>query len=295
MECLELADTILHYDEQGQGEPLLLVHGSASDYRMWEPQREAFGNHFRFIAYSRRFHWPNKPIADDADYSMDQHVEDLRSVIRSLDLGPVHLVGHSYGGFLSLLAAIREPNLVRSLVLAEPPAITLFVSNTPKPLEILRLLMSRPKAALAVVKFGAKGVVPASKAFRRGDTKAGIEIFGRAVFGGAGYYSLSPSRREQVDDNLSNVKAELLGSGFLPVVPEELRGLQIPCLLVTGERSIDLFRLVVDQLEELLPRTERAEIPGGSHLMNEDNAPAFNQAVTAFLAKGLTDLVSSKT
>ncbi|NIT60692.1 MAG: alpha/beta fold hydrolase, partial [Aliifodinibius sp.] len=74
-----------------------------------------------------------------------------------------HLVGHSYGAFLSLLLAMRQPDYVRTLVLAEPPAITLFVSNNPKPLEILKLLVSRPRTAAAIIKFGAKGVTPAIK------------------------------------------------------------------------------------------------------------------------------------
>ena len=285
METLEIEGAHLKYDEHGHGEPLVLVHGSASDYRTWEPQREAFGARFHVIAYSRRYHWPNVPIADGVDYSMDQHVRDLVALIRSLDVAPVHLVGHSYGAFLSLLLTIREPELVRSLVLAEPPAITLFVSSTPKPLEIIKLLMSRPKTAVAIVKFGAGGVVPASKAFKRGDMRAGVEIFGDTVFGRGGYDRLSASLKKQVDANLTNVKAEVLGSGLLPLSPKDVRSVHKPSLLVTGGRSIELFRYIIDRLEELMPNTERIEIRGGSHAMNADNPSAFNEAVLSFLER----------
>ena len=57
----------------------------------------------------------------------------------------------------------------------------------------------------------------------------------------------------------------------------------VPVLLITGARSIPLFRRLTDRLEELLPRTERKAIPDASHLMHEDNAPAFNRAVLSFL------------
>lgn len=275
----------LEYGELGRGEPLLLVHGSASDYRTWHLQREAFAERFRVIWFSRRYHWPNDPIPDGVDYSMDEHVADLQALVHSRDAAPCHLVGHSYGAILCLLLAMREPSLVRTLVLAEPPAITLFVSNIPKPLELLKLLVTRPRTAAAIIRFGAKGVAPASKAFQGGDTEAGIRVFGDAVFGPGGYERLPESRKAQVKDNLSNVKAELLGSGLVPLDAKELRRVNVPTLLIMGEKSISLFHRVTDRLEELLPDTKRIEIPGASHMMHEDNAPAYNRAVESFLGE----------
>jgi pimeloyl-ACP methyl ester carboxylesterase len=86
-----------------------------------------------------------------------------------------------------------------------------------------------------------------------------------------------------VHDNLTNVKAELLGSGFVPLEAADLRKVQVPALLVTGEKSISLFHRLTDRLEALLPRSERVEIPGASHMMHEDNASAYNRAVRSFL------------
>lgn len=95
------------YEEIGEGEPLIFVHGSASDHRSWEFQKEAFAERFRVITYSRRYHWLNEPIPEEEEYSMDEQVEDLQALIRSLDATPAHLVGNSYGAFLSLLLAAR--------------------------------------------------------------------------------------------------------------------------------------------------------------------------------------------
>ena len=271
------------YSESGSGEPVVLVHGSATDQRTWQGQRDELAKRYRVIAYSRRYHWPNAPIADGAEYSMDEQVEDLRALLRSLQAAPARLVGHSYGAFLCLLLALRDPLLVRSLVLAEPPAITLFVSSVPKPAELLKLLVTRPRTAAAIIRFGATGIDPATKAFRRGDAQAGVRIFGDAVFGKGGYERLPAAIKAQVQDNLSNVKAEFLGPGFLPLDPEALRALRVPALLVAGEGSVPVFHRLLDRLQELLPVTERVEIPGGSHDMHEDNAPAFNAALEAFL------------
>ncbi len=55
---------------------------------------------------------------------MDEHVHDLEAFLHLLGAAPAHLVGHSYGALVSLLLAVQAPQLVGSLVLAEPPAIT---------------------------------------------------------------------------------------------------------------------------------------------------------------------------
>jgi len=285
MAQVDIEGTRFEYHENGSGEPVVFVHGSASDHRTWRFQRDVFAEQFRTITYSRRYHWPNEPIHDGVDYAMAEHVDDLQKVIRSLDATPAHLVGHSYGAFLCLLLAMRAPDLVRTLILAEPPVITLFVSNTPKPLELLKLLVTRPRTAAAIIKFGATGVAPASKAFQKGDMEAGVRAFGDAVFGSGGYDRLPEPRKEQVQDNLSNVKAELLGSGFVPLDGEQVQRVQVPTLLVTGEHSIGLFHRLMDRLGELLPHAERIEIPGASHMMHEDNASEYNAAVFSFISR----------
>lgn len=283
MARIDIRGASLEYLEQGRGEPLVLVHGSASDHRTWALQVDELAAHFRTIVYSRRYHWPNEPISENADYTMLEHVEDLGALIRTLDASPAHLVGHSYGAFLGLLLAIREPDLVRSVVLAEPPVITLFVSAEPRPLELLKLFVTRPRTAAAIVKFGANGLQRATKAFREGDTETGLMIFGDAVFGLGGYRQMPEQRKRQVQDNASTVRAELLGSGLARLDADDVREVRVPTLLVQGENSIGLFHRLLDRLEELLPRSRRVEMPSALHSMHRDNAPVFNAAVLEFL------------
>jgi pimeloyl-ACP methyl ester carboxylesterase len=283
MSTLKINGTSLEYAEYGAGEPLVLVHGSASDYRTWYKQQEEFANRYRVITYSRRYHWPNEPIPEDADYSMREQVADLKAFIQELRVEPAHLIGHSYGAFLCLLLAIEEPELVRTLILAEPPVITLFVSNTPKPLELLKLLVTRPRTAIAIIKFGAKGMGPATETAKSGDAKKAMRLFGRTILGQQFYSQLSERRLEQVDAN--SIKAEFLGSGFAPLDAEQVRNVRVPSLLITGRHSHSLFHRLADRLEELLPHNQRIVIEEASHIMHEDNASVYNQAVRSFLEK----------
>ena len=126
---------------------MVFVHGSSSDLRTWEQQVPAIGESYRAIAYSRRYARPNEDIDPGADDQMLPHVDDLVALLRALGAAPAHLVGHSWGAFISLLAAIRHPQLVRSLVLLEPPVLSLYMSTPPRPAELLRLFTRRPRTA----------------------------------------------------------------------------------------------------------------------------------------------------
>ncbi|MDN3669392.1 alpha/beta hydrolase [Echinicola jeungdonensis] len=268
--------------DQGSGDPVVFVHGSISDWRTWKRPLETFGQSYHAIAYSRRFHWPNEEIPEGADYSFLQHVEDLHEILKSLGK-PVHLIGHSYGALVSLFLAIKAPDLLKTLVLMEPPALTLFVSNTPKPLEILKLLFSRPKTAFALIQFGAKGWKPAKKAAKNNDFNRAIEIFGTAVLGEEAYLNMPPTRKEQVKDNF--FRAEFTGSGFPPLDEEKVKGIQVPTLLLTGAKTRPFFLVLTDRLEELIPNTTRIKIANASHNIHEDNPKDFEQVVLAFLEK----------
>lgn len=281
----EVNGTTLAYREQGEGVPVVFVHGTASDLRVWEQQLPAIGREYRAIAYSRRFARPNPDIDPDADDQMLPHVEDLVAFLAETGAAPAHLVGSSWGAFVSLLAAIRYPDRVRSLVLEEPPVVSLFVSTPPRPSELLRLFATRPRTAMALVGFVARAMGPAQKAFRSGEDERAMRHFLVGVLGPESYSKLGDERLQTMRENLSAARAQLLGAGFPPLDDDEVRGVGVPVLLVTGEHSPAFFLRLTDRLEELLPNVERVEIPDASHIMHEQNAPAVNEAILAFLRR----------
>ncbi|MGH2762604.1 MAG: alpha/beta fold hydrolase [Thermoleophilaceae bacterium] len=273
----------LAYRERGDGEPVVFVHGSASDLRTWERQLPTIAESHRAIAYSRRYARPNKDIPLGTDDQMLPHVDDLIAFLEAIDAAPAHLVGSSWGAFICLLTAIHHPQLVRTLVLEEPPVLSLFVSTPPRPAELFPLLVRRPRTALAIIKFGAGTIAPAQRAFRRGDDEEAMRRFGCGVLGREGYERLSDARKQQIRENVAAMRAQLLGAGFPPLTEEDVRRVAAPTLLLTGERSPAVLLRLTDHLEQLLPRTERTEITAASHRMHEENPTAVNEAILAFL------------
>jgi pimeloyl-ACP methyl ester carboxylesterase len=275
----------LAYRELGHGEPVVFVHGSSSDLRTWEQQLPAIGASYRAIAYSRRYARPNEDIERDADDQMLPHVDDLVAFVRALAAAPAHLVGHSWGAFICLLTAIRHPRLVSSLVLAEPPVLTLLTSVPPRPAELLRLLVRRPRTALAILSFGAMTHAPAHKAFRRGDDEAALQKMSHGLLGKDTYERLPEERKQHARENLNTLRAQVLGAGFPSLSEDEVRGVAAPTLLMTGERSPAYPLQLTDRLQELLPNAERVEIAAASHVMHEENAAQVNEAILGFLAR----------
>src|SRR6266436_5209903 len=116
-------DVTLHYVSVGRGQPVVMVHCGLEDYRAWAAQLAPLAaDHYRAIAYSRRYNFPNQNAAQcTMSYSAEVDARDLAMLFEKLHLGPVHLVGHSYGGLGALFFATEHPELVRTLTLSEPP------------------------------------------------------------------------------------------------------------------------------------------------------------------------------
>lgn len=276
-----ITGTTLAYERVGSGSTVLFVHGSASDMRTWEPQMPAFSARHDTIRMSRRFHRPNAEIGSDEAYLMSQHVDDLIEVLEQLG-GGVHLVGHSYGAVTAMVVASRRPDLVRSLVLEEPPAFNLFASDPPKPLEVVKLFRRNRKLAIAFLRFGATVVGPSTKATKKGDLEAAGRIFSQGVLGKAKYASMSAARLNQAAEN--SPPQERLTDKFVRLDPANVAKISCPTLLISGEDSPDMLRLLAEEVAGIIPGAVHRRVADASHIVHEDQPDVFTQTVMDFLA-----------
>ncbi|MCB9006721.1 MAG: alpha/beta hydrolase [Ardenticatenaceae bacterium] len=99
----------LFYEEQGSGsEVMLFSHGYLMDHTMYAGQIEAFKDRFRCVAYDHRGHGRSEQVT--SSYDLDALVNDAIALIEALEIGPVHFVGMSTGGFVGLRLALRRPD-----------------------------------------------------------------------------------------------------------------------------------------------------------------------------------------
>ena len=104
-----------YYEEQGSGDPLLLLHGGLADASGFALRTPAFAERYRVIVPDRRGHGRTADVEGPITY--DVMADDTIAFMDALGTGPGHLVGWSDGGDVGLLVAIKRPDLVRKLVL----------------------------------------------------------------------------------------------------------------------------------------------------------------------------------
>jgi pimeloyl-ACP methyl ester carboxylesterase len=269
----------LHYVDEGTGVPVIFVHGSLSDGGYWADQIGPFSQHFRAISYSRRYNYPNVNPARRG-YSAITDAEDLAAFIRVLHLGRVVVVGHSYGALTALFLAVRHPDLVRALVLAEPPAVSLLAHLPGDQAEV-------GKAMLADIH--RRMVAPMRRAFRRGDRNAGIAAFMAYVFNDPRAWAKMPedSRRETLRDAHEWDVMMTTGTLFPEIDPRAIRKITAPALLLSGAKSYRFLGPISRELARLLPNSRSIVLPDAGHQMWYQQPEVCRRDVEAFLAATL--------
>ena len=112
---IQLEDFRMHYEEKGDGEPLVLLHGNGEDLGYFAGQMEYFRETYRVIALDTRGHGESE--RGTAPFTLEQSGRDLYDCLRKMETGPVHLLGFSDGGNIALAFGREHPEMVRSLIL----------------------------------------------------------------------------------------------------------------------------------------------------------------------------------
>ncbi|WP_139007246.1 alpha/beta fold hydrolase [Arthrobacter crystallopoietes] len=106
--------TSIYYEVNGSGPPLLLIAGTGCDHLWWSLQVEDLAQDFTVITCNSRGSGRSTIYPNVEDYSSEVMADDMAALVRHLDLGPVHVVGHSLGSCIAQQLAIRHPDLVLS-------------------------------------------------------------------------------------------------------------------------------------------------------------------------------------
>jgi pimeloyl-ACP methyl ester carboxylesterase len=252
----------------GSGPAVVLVHGSLGDYRQWHGVARGLGGGYTTVALSRRHHWPNPPPIPGAPYSYDTHREDLLRYLR-LRAEPVHLVGHSYGAGVALLAALGEPGLVRTLTIVEAAFNSLLPPGGPG---LAREIESRQAMQDRLSSLVAAGE----------DEAAARELIDWTQGGPGGFGALAPDVQRGLLDNASTVGPTM--STPRPHVTREMLGtLRIPTLVLRGERTRLYYSLIADAIAGVVPGARDARLPGAGHMTIVENPDAAASVLLDFL------------
>ena len=284
MQSVHVGNIDLTYEERGSGHAVLMIHGIPTDYRVWNSQLENFSPFFRAVSVSRRHAYPNKNESRITDSSVQNNSDDLIGLIQQLKLQPVQLIGHSYGGFISLYTAWKRPELFRSLVLIEPAVPSILVKNEKNPIQVLIFLLTNYSAAISARRFQTGMLRLALKSFDAGDFPNAAKYFYDGIRETPGAFEkLSTSIHDMMLDNGLTVGE--LETEFPIFATSDARTMKLPTLVVKGANSPKWLQAIVDSLSKKIPNCSAAQISGSGHLPHVENPSELNAKVLEFLKK----------
>lgn len=266
----------LHYVDKGTGVPVIFVHGSLSDGGYWADQIGLFAKQYRAIAYSRRYNYPNTNPARRG-YSAVMDSDDLAAFIHTLHLGKVVVIGHSYGALTGLFLAARHPELVRALVLTEPPAVSLLADVHGDERERGKEMFDDLRHRM---------VTPMQQAYQKGDREEGIRVFMAYVFNDPhAWDKMSQSSRDRTLQDAHEWDVMMTTGTLFPAITRQaVQRISAPVLILMGANSYPFLGVIGRELARLLPRSEAIVFPDAGHQMWLQDPEACRKDVEKFLA-----------
>lgn len=268
---VEVGGELIHYVEQGQGFPVLLIHGLLAWSYTWRPNLGEISQVSRAIALDLRgFGLSEKSGA--RRHSLDDQVEVIRGFMDALGLDQAVLCGHSMGGEISLRLALRYPERVRALVLVSSSA---YLTWSKRPLE--RVALGVP----GISHLFARAVV-LNRRFATGTLRAAVRAPERIGETEVAAYLL-PARTPGATSALVAILRDL----DFGATSGRIREVEHKSLIVWGENDPWVPAHLGKRLADELPHSRLVMIPECGHVPQEEHPQRFNEAVLDFLEEVL--------
>jgi pimeloyl-ACP methyl ester carboxylesterase len=257
----EVNGTRLYYEMVGRGHPLVLVHGWGFNTKMWDDQFEAFAKRFKVVRYDVRGFGKSALPTIGKEYS---HAKDLKALLNQLGIEKTYLIGLSMGGNITLDFTLEYPEVTKALILADS-ILDGFGDWSKTRLDFVKSLYKEAKE---------KGV-KAAKDIQLGDIL------------------LKPAlEKPDVALRLRQMVSDYSGWHFVNTDPlrpldppaiDRLQEIQVPTLIIVGERSLPEFHRIAGILNQKIQNSKRITLKGAGHVSCMETPKEFNQAVSNFL------------
>jgi pimeloyl-ACP methyl ester carboxylesterase len=249
----------LHYQEEGEGVPILLVPPAGSTASTWGSAAEELARIGRVITYDRRGYARSggEPVR-----SISTHTADAAAVLEYLAAEPAVVVGTSAGAAIAVDLALRRPDLVRAVVAHEFP--WRFTRHLPTASQVAALARIGSFTLRSRQADAAETLLRSAYSYREG---------------GSAWDAFPEAWRQVARDNARPTLADFLNSIRSYPSASDLGTVEVPIVCTYGARSPDSMARLVKLLAAAIPTATTCRIDGAGHAAPFDATENFVQVI----------------
>jgi 3-oxoadipate enol-lactonase len=258
---IQLQNLRIAYDDLGDGQPLLFIHGYPLSRRIWQPQMAGLAMDARLLAIDLRGHGDSQ--ATPGPYPMSLLVDDCATFLDALDIQqPVVICGLSMGGYVAFAFYRQYASRVARLVLAA----TRPGPDTPEG------QANRDKSAALARQQGVSAIAEA--------------MLPKLL--SPGTYQDKPELVRQVRAimetiSMEGITGDLMGMKVRPDSTPALAGIKVPTLVLHGADDQIIPLQEAERMRNAIPNARLQVLPDAGHLLNLEQPELFNQAIQGFI------------
>ncbi len=254
----------VYYEVKGQGPSIVLIHGFSLDMRMWDPQFDAFSQHYRVIRYDISG-YGRSTVPDTLISSSNE----LAALLKALGIHKATVVGMSMGGGVAINFTLEYPEMVEALITVGS-TLGGYNMREPRASRTQHVFSLARDSGLAIAKetwLHDPFLTPVV------DTSAIRAKIRRIITDWSGFQLINPAMAR-----------------FLPTHPlaiARLEEIRVPTLIIVGELDDPNPLAVADIIATRVPGAMKVTINGSGHLLNLERPAEFNKLVLDFLGRNL--------
>ena len=268
MPTAQLNGIELHYEEYGEGFPVVFLHGGSGGTQIaWFQQIPYFKRHYRCIVIDHRGFGSS---TDPDSEGPTRFVDDLEELLDRLSIERAALIAQSMGGWTALGFAVRNPSRASALVMCD------CVGDLDWPeLHSLIEQLDEPLRDVPGIERGC------AEDFPDRDPAMAL-LFGMRL--NSAIFPIPEWLSFNVTESRSNMRYTPTG---IRIRKDDIEGLTVPTMFLVGDEDRIVYPEAVRMVHEHLPGSEYVEVEGCGHSVYWERPEAFNEVVGEFLRRHL--------